>query len=30
MKMKEFGLTETKFFHFHGVFENGGRGGGFK
>ena len=24
----EFGLTETKFFHFHGIFKNGGWGGG--
>ena len=27
MKMKEFGLTETKF-HFHRIFKNGGGGGG--
>ena len=30
MKMKQFGLTETKLFHFHMIFKNGGRerGGG--
>ena len=28
MKMKYFGLTETKLFYFHGIFKNGGRGGG--
>ena len=29
MKIKYFGLTETKFFHFHRIFKNGvGRGGG--
>ena len=27
IKMKEFGLTETKLFHFHGIFKGGG---GFK
>ena len=26
MKMKKFGLTETKLFHFNGIFKNGGRG----
>ena len=25
MKMKEFGLNETKLFRFHGIFKNGGR-----
>ena len=24
MKMKEFGLTETKLFHFHRIFKTGG------
>ena len=24
MKMKYFGLTETKLFHFHSIFKNGG------
>ena len=24
MKMKQFGLTETKLFHFHRIFKNGG------
>ena len=28
MKMKYFGLSETKLFHFYGIFENGGGGGG--
>ena len=28
MKMKQFGLTETKLFHFHRIFKNGGQGGG--
>ena len=28
MKMKLFGLTETKLFHFHRVFKSWGRGGG--
>ena len=28
MKMKKFGLTETKLFHFHRIFKNGGQGGG--
>ena len=28
MKMKKFGLTETKLFHFHTIFKNGGCGGG--
>ena len=29
MKMKSFGLTETKLFHFHRIFkEGGGEGGG--
>ena len=28
MKMKLFGLTETKLVHFHGIFKNWGRGGG--
>ena len=28
MKMKYFGLTETKSLHFHRIFKNGGRGGG--
>ena len=27
--MKSFGLTETKLFHFHRIFKNGG-GGGFE
>ena len=26
--MKYFGLTETKLFHFHRIFKNGGWGGG--
>ena len=26
MKMKYFGLTETKLYHFHMIFKNGGRG----
>ena len=26
MKMKYFGLIETKLFHFHRIFEKGGRG----
>ena len=26
MKTKEFGLTETKLFHFHRIFKNGERG----
>ena len=33
MKMKYFGLTETKLFHFRRIFKNGGGGGagrGFK
>ena len=30
MKMKLFGLTETKLFHFHRIFKKGGQGGGFK
>ena len=25
--MKSFGLTETKLFHFHRIFKNGGGGG---
>ena len=30
MKMKQFGLTETKLFHFHRISKNGGAGrGGF-
>ena len=29
MEMNLFGLTETKLFHFHRIFKNGGRGGGF-
>ena len=29
MKMKYFGLTETKLFHFHKILKNGGQGGGF-
>ena len=28
MKMKLFGLTETKLFHFHRMFKSDGRGGG--
>ena len=28
MKMKQFGLTETKLFHFHKIFKNKGREGG--
>ena len=28
MKRKLFGLNETKLVHFHGIFENGGGGGG--
>ena len=28
MKMKYFGLTETKLFHFHRIFEKRGGGGG--
>ena len=28
MKMKEFGLTETKSFHFHRIFKNGDGVGG--
>ena len=28
MKMKYFGLTETKLFNFHKIFKNGRRGGG--
>ena len=28
MKMKLFGLTETKLFHLHKIFQNGGWGGG--
>ena len=28
MKMKLFGLTETKLFHFHRIFKNGTGGGG--
>ena len=28
--MKSFGLTETKLYHFHRIFKNRGRGGGFK
>ena len=28
MKMKLFGLIETKLFHFHRLFKNGGQGGG--
>ena len=27
MKMKEFGLIETKLFHFHRIFKNWGQGG---
>ena len=30
MKMKSFGLAETKLFHFHGIFKNRGWGGGFR
>ena len=26
--MKQFGLTETKLFHFHRIFKNGVQGGG--
>ena len=26
--MKSFGVTETKLFHFHRIFKNGGGGGG--
>ena len=28
MKMKAFGLTETKLFHFHMIFKNRGKGVG--
>ena len=28
MKMKQFGLTDTKLFHFHRIFKTGGREGG--
>ena len=28
MEMKKFGLNETKLFHFHRIFKNGGRKGG--
>ena len=28
MKMKQFGLSETKLFHFHRIFKIGGREGG--
>ena len=28
MKMKKIGLIETKIFHFHMMFKNGGQGGG--
>ena len=28
MKMKKFGLSETKLFNFHGIFKNGGHGWG--
>ena len=28
MKMKSFGLTEIKLFHFHRIFKNGGQEGG--
>ena len=28
MKMKQLGLSETKLFHFHGIFKNWGQGGG--
>ena len=28
MKMKSFGLTESKLFHFHRIFKNVGQGGG--
>ena len=28
MKMKQFGLTESKSFHSHRIFKNGGGGGG--
>ena len=28
IKMKLFGLTETKLFHFHKIFKEGGGGGG--
>ena len=27
MKMKQFGLTESKLFHSHRIFKNGGGGG---
>ena len=27
MKMKSFGLIETKLFNFHRIFKNGGQGG---
>ena len=30
MNMKYFGLSETKLFHLHRIFKNGGQGGGFK
>ena len=28
MKMRQFGFTETKLFHLHRIFKNGGGGGG--
>ena len=28
IKMKYFGLSKTKLFHFHGIFKNEGWGGG--
>ena len=30
MKMKKFGLIETKLFHFYRIFKNWGQGGGFE
>ena len=30
MKMEKFGLIETKLFHFHRIFKNGGQEGGFE
>ena len=29
MKMKKFGISESKLFRFHGIFKNGGRERGF-
>ena len=30
VKMKSFGLTDTKLFHFHRIFKNRGQGGVFR